>query len=343
VPVRRPKLRERILIVDDKPSVCRHLSTLLGRHGWDVEYAHTAETALRLASRRPFSLALIDLQLPGRNGLRLLKEVRQHHPEVRVIMLITRERIAPAVQCFRAGAVDYLVKPVAEDELVFAVARTLHERVTTLELDGYRTRFEEKLREEAEHIRSLFLGSIQALALSLEAKDPYARGHSERVAYWAREVGRKMGLPADGLELLDLAGQLHDIGKIGVRETIFHKPGRLTDDEWAKVQLHPRVGTRILRPVIPRPALLDAVLYHHEGWDGSGYPEGLKGHRIPLPAQILKACDMYEALTSERSYRPAFAPDEARATIREEAGTTISPDIARALLTLTAQDHVLPV
>jgi putative nucleotidyltransferase with HDIG domain len=177
---------------------------------------------------------------------------------------------------------------------------------------------------------------VQSLAISLEAKDSYTQGHSEAVAELAVQLGRRLGLPASDLEVLELAGRLHDIGKIGVRESVLNKPGPLTPEEFEHVKEHAALGARILGPIAENGRLSSAVRHHHENWDGTGYPDGLKEADIPLFAQILRVCDIYEALTSDRPYRPARSRQEARDIMEEETGRTMAPDIGTVFFSLLA-------
>lgn len=182
-------------------------------------------------------------------------------------------------------------------------------------------------------LKQTAIESIRALVNAIDKKDAYTCGHSERVAFWARLTGRQMGLSAVDLELLEWAGNLHDVGKIGIPESIVNKPGRLTEEEFAEIKKHPVMGYEILKPVASFKPILEATLYHHENPDGTGYPEGLKGEEIPLPARIMRAADVFDALYSERSYRRAFSIEKVLEIIRHDAGTKIDTEAAHALET----------
>jgi putative nucleotidyltransferase with HDIG domain len=220
------------------------------------------------------------------------------------------------------------------------VERALEKRQMRLELERYRERLERTVEEQTRHARQLYIGTIQALALSLEAKDPYTRGHSERVAALAYELARRLGLMEADLKLVELAGRLHDIGKIGVQESILRKPGPLTPEEFEEVKQHPSLGAQILKPIAPDSRLSEAVLHHHENWNGTGYPQKLAGDDIPLLARILRVCDIYEALTSHRSYRAARTKEEATAIMEEESGATLDPNITRVFFSLLLDGSV---
>ncbi len=183
-------------------------------------------------------------------------------------------------------------------------------------------------------IQQSALETVSALANAVDARDAYTRGHSERVGWLSRRLGEKLGLAETELGYLEWAGILHDVGKIGIAEAVLNKPGRLTEEEFAQVKLHPRLGYDVLRPVSTLEPLLEAVLYHHENFDGSGYPEGIAGETIPLSARILRVVDTFDALTSTRTYRDGMSLERALAVIAEETGQSFDPRISTAFLEL---------
>jgi HD-GYP domain-containing protein (c-di-GMP phosphodiesterase class II) len=182
-------------------------------------------------------------------------------------------------------------------------------------------------------LKQTAIESIRALVNAIDKKDHYTCGHSERVAFLAKLTGKQMGLSPMDLELLEWAGNLHDVGKIGVAESIVNKPGRLTDEEFAEIKKHPEMGYEILKPVASFKPILEATLYHHENPDGTGYPHGLKGDDIPIAARIMRAADVFDALYSNRAYRKAFPLEKVYEIIRNDAGTKIDAESAKALLT----------
>jgi putative nucleotidyltransferase with HDIG domain len=324
----------RILVVEDDDAVREVVACILRKRGYEVEPAADASAALELLARRGFALALVDIRMPGDSGIQLLDEMQRFFPEVAVVMTTAVSDVHTAVDCLRRGASDYLVKPVATEVLEVMVERALEKRQTRLELERYREHLEKTVEEQTRRVHQLYLGTIQALALSLEAKDPYTRGHSERVAALAYELARRLGLMEGDLKLVELAGRLHDIGKIGVQESILHKPGPLTPEEFEEVKQHPALGAEILKPIAVDSRLGEAVLHHHENWDGTGYPRQLTGENIPLFARILRVCDLYQALTSHRSYRPVRTREEARAIMEQETGRTLCPNVAKVFFSL---------
>lgn len=183
------------------------------------------------------------------------------------------------------------------------------------------------------------LSMLRGMVRSLEARDPYTALHSERVAAIAQDVGRALGLKEAELDTLVLGARLHDIGKVGVRDEVLLKPGKLTPAEWEEMRLHPELGLRILHPMLPYLGSIEGiVLHHHERWDGAGYPKGLKGEEIPLLARIVAVADAYEAMTSDRPYRKGLSPEEAAGVIRKGAGKQFDPEVARAFLEVWARN-----
>lgn len=183
-----------------------------------------------------------------------------------------------------------------------------------------------------QHMQQMAVETVRALANAIDAKDNYTCGHSERVGWLVRWTGAAMGLPEAQLQALEWAGILHDVGKIGISEQILNKPGKLTEAEFAEMKRHPAMSYEVLKPVARLGSALDGVLYHHENWDGSGYPQGLRGEQIPLFARIIRAADTFDALTSTRSYRKGFTIEQATDILREESGRGIDPQVTTAFI-----------
>jgi ribonuclease P protein subunit RPR2 len=195
-------------------------------------------------------------------------------------------------------------------------------------------RYAEDVRRLYHQLRRSICQSLLGLANALEAKDPYTRGHSERVGAWSGRLATALGLPPEEVETITQAGLLHDIGKIGVPEAVLRKRGALTPDEWTLMRQHPVIGAQIVAPFEFFGGGALVIRHHHERWDGSGYPDGLVGAAIPLGARIVAVADVFDALTSDRPYRPALARDAALAYLTEEAGRTLDPDVVAVILGL---------
>jgi len=291
-----------ILLVDDQQENIDMMRDLLEPEGYRLSVAHDGEEALALALGRPPVLVLMDIQMPRLNGLdacRALKADPRTHlvPVVLITGLLEREdRIAGIA----AGCDDFLTKPVDLEQLL---ARTRTALRTKSLLDDL---------EQAENV-------LVSLANALDAKDPYTRGHSERVARYARDLGQARGLTDRECTNLHRAGLLHDIGKIGIPLQYLQKPARLTTDEYEVVKLHPRIGYDICQPLRTMTPLLPLIRGHHERLDGSGYPDRLRGDQIPVAVRCLTVADIYDALTSDRAYRRALPREQAFKIMREEA------------------------
>ena len=208
----------------------------------------------------------------------------------------------------------------------------MEKRRPEIEIREYQQHLEDKVTEQAGKIRASFLNAIRALAYALEARDIYTSGHSQRVADISAAIARELDLSEESIDRIVLAGQFHDIGKIGVRESILNKPGGLTNEEFQHVQKHPEVGERILSPIAGDEEILKFIRNHHDRFDGIGYPDRLKGYQLPLGARILAVADAYEAMTSERPYRKAISDEAACAELERCKETQFDPEVVDAFL-----------
>lgn len=322
----------KVLIVDDELVVRNVLLRKLSASGYHCEEAGNAREAMDKLTKIPADAVILDINMPEKSGIEFLPQIKSMYPDTQVIMATAVSDTDTAIRCMRDGAYDYLVKPFNLDEMVLTVERALEKRRLELENRDYQLHLELKVEEQTVKIRSVFLNAIKALAYALEVKDRYTSGHSQRVSEVSVAIAQKLGLPAEEIEKLRLAGLVHDIGKIGVQERVLNKPGKLTDEEYQKIKGHPEMGEHILAPVIEDASLLKMVKYHHERFDGTGYPDGIIGEQIPLCARILAAADAYDAMTSERPYRQALSVEAARQQIEMNKGTQFDPAVADALL-----------
>ena len=328
------KKSEGILIVDDEPSVRRLLKNKLTGDGYRCYEAPDAAQALDALRRKKISLVMLDIKMPGKSGIDLLPEIKSVHSDTSVIMLTATADMATAIQCMKKGAYDYIIKPFELDTITISVARALETRRLELDNKEYQQHLEEKVSEQANLIRASFLNAITALAYALEAKDAYTSGHSHRVAELSAAIAHELRLPQEHIDKLKLAGLLHDIGKIGVQESVLNKPARLTDEEFEMVKLHPKIGEHILSPIVNSPEIFKAVRNHHEHYNGKGYPDGLQKDEIPLDARILAISDAYEAMTSERPYRKSMSNGAACHEIERNKGSQFDPEIASAFISI---------
>jgi cyclic di-GMP phosphodiesterase len=226
------------------------------------------------------------------------------------------------------GAMDYLTKPFHIEEVRARVAQALEKRRLVMENRHYQRELENRVAAQAGRIEELFLGGVQAVVHALEVKDPYTRGHSIRVSRFSMQMARHLGLDDDTVRQIELGGHVHDIGKIGVRESILNKEGPLTDAEYAHIMTHPVVGWQILSPLLTdAPLALNIVRSHHERFDGNGVPDALSGEMIPLEARIASVTDAFDAMTSGRAYRRGHRMNVATALkeLQKHRGTQFDP------------------
>ncbi len=264
--------------------------------------ATSGEEALAQVSRQSPDLILLDLVMPGMNGVtvlrRLKEDLRTRLIPVVVVTALHSER--DKLRAIESGADDFLNKPFSKAELLARAKALLRLKRHT---------------DELEYVETVLI----SLSLIVESRDPYTEGHCQRLARYAESLGGRLGLPEDSLQALRRGGYLHDIGKIAIPDSIFLKRGRLTEEEWRLMRQHPRIGEEICKPLGSLALVLPIIRSHHERWDGSGYPDGLRGEQIPLLARVLQLADIYDALRTQRPYKGALTPAEALEQMQREA------------------------
>ncbi len=329
------------LIVDDEPPLRQLLMQLMQSDGFRCLEAGHGLDALDQLSKHPVTLVLSDLRMPKMDGLELLNEIRRVHPDVAVVMITAVADVEIAVSCLAVGASDYLLKPYQLQDVRARVVQALEKRRLVLENRAYRESLEERVSLQARRLEELFLASVQSLAEALEVKDPYTRGHSVRVSRYAVIIAQTMGVDGEMLRQIELGGHVHDIGKIGVRESVLNKPARLTAEEYQHIMTHPLLGWRILAPLLGEtPHALNVVRSHHERFDGRGIPDGLRGTAIPLEARIVAAADALDAMTSDRPYRSGMSLQGAVDEIARLSAVQFDPDVVRALVACARQGEL---
>ena len=306
-----------ILIVDDEPKNLKLLEAMLLPLNHQISKATNGEAALQFIKSHQIDVVLLDVMMPGIDGYEVCRRIR-NNAETRLtpIILVTALNDSQAkVKGLEAGANDFISKPPNKTELIARTRSLIDLRYATRKLTS------------VENV-------LFSLARSIEAKDPYTKGHAERVAMFAVMLGRRFALNDDEIEALQYAGYLHDIGKIGTPREILNKRGKLSDDEFKVIQSHPEVGYNIVMPLrMVLGKALDAIRHHHERLDGSGYPDRLQGADIPLNARIMAVADVYDALTTNRPYRPKIPKEKAIKILREEGeANRLDPEIVEGLL-----------
>jgi response regulator RpfG family c-di-GMP phosphodiesterase len=307
------------------------LARALADTGRSAETAGDGQSALAALTRKPFALALIDLDLQGMSGPELATVILERWPETALVVTSRSADTSSAVCWMQAGAYDYLTKPFDLARVLARIDRALEQRAKVMEARRQQKQLEVGVLNQTRVTKRLFLGAIKSLSSALEAKDDYTKGHSVRVSRAAADIARALGVSRDEVRRIRLAGRLHDIGKIGVREDVLSKPSALTDAEYKHVQTHPLVGERILAPTLIDAETVRIVRHHHERYGGGGYPDGLTGSAIPLGARVLAVADAFDALSSDRPYRSRLSSEEALSVLREGAGSQWQPTLVEAL------------
>ena len=326
------------LVVDDEAPVREVLTRFLAGLGHEpVEAADGAE-AVAVMKRRKVTLILLDVRLPDTSGLDLVRILLDHEPHAAILMLTAVNDAHTAALCMQRGAMDYLVKPVDLADLERSIARAISRRRDLIEQAETQAWLKQEivqrgaeLRRERGNLERISVATLESLVNALEAKDPYLRGHSARVADFAALVAAEMGLTDEQIEYVRTAGRLHDIGKIGIREDVLAKQGPLTEAEFEHVKTHVTIGAQILAPLTHLRDVISYVRSHHERADGSGYPDGLPAKAIPVGARILGAAEIFDALTTARPYQEKMTPEQAVHRMRDLVGTVIDPDVHRAV------------
>lgn len=317
---------DRVLIVDDQEAVADTIERWLVRGGFECRQAHSVQQALEHFDGRRYGIVLTDIHMPGGSGLELARTLKARDPEVQIIVITGSTTLETAIEAIRLDTDDYLLKPLDFKKLLHSVRRAAEHRRLLVENRQYRLNLEDRVRQQAARLESLYLSSIHSLVSALEAKDVYTRGHSDRVGDFAVALGRSIG----GVDehSLRVGARLHDIGKIGIAGGILSKDGPLDIAEIDHIREHPSIGVQILSPLLEDRHALAVVRHHHERWDGAGYPDGLAGHEIPLGARIVAVADTYDAMTTSRPYRAALTSEQAVAEIQREAGRQFDPDVS---------------
>jgi putative two-component system response regulator len=320
-----------ILIVDDELAPREALRMVL-KDRYNVITAPGAEEGFKILSENNIDLVVLDIMMPGINGIEALQKIKSKYPEVEVVLLTAYASIGTARSAIRFGAFDYLTKPFDKDDVIKVIESGLEKKRSKknliIEQEKLRNRaqyLEEQIRKARENLRISYEGTVRALILTIDAKDHYTFNHSEHVARVSTEIANALGLESNVKDKLRQAALMHDIGKIGVDEVILRKAGPLTEEEFAEIKKHPLIGVRIVREVPFLEEAIPVILYHHERFDGKGYPEGLKGEQIPLTARIVMMADAIDAMMHARPYRKSLPMERVLEELRENAGTQFDP------------------
>ncbi len=304
----------RVLIVDDEPGIRRPLAMYLEAQGYEVRDADNVASALAMFESEQFSVVISDIAMPGKDGIEFLEWIKSRDPDIEVIMITGYLDIQYAIKALKRGAFDFFMKPFDYDRLIVAIQRAEERRA--LKRSARET---EHLRIEQAAMAKAVLETTLGFARAVEERDRCNIGHGQRTATLAAMLGGAIGLDEPHLQRLRNAALLHDVGKIAIDDAILNKPGRLTPEEFAMIRRHAEIGDYMLSPISFLGEIRKAVRHHHERYDGTGYPDGLKGEDIPLDARILNIADYFDSITSTRPYREPMTVDEAESTMRADA------------------------
>ncbi len=331
--------KNKMLIVDDESVIRELIARYFRRHNFDVKMAENAHEALKKIKRENFDIVITDIKMPDYDGKWLLKQVLSEDPNMAVLMITGVDDTKEAVDCLRLGAYDYIIKPFNPQEIKIAVDRALERKTLLLQEKAYQENLQKKVRERTlellrayEEIEMTYQRTLEALITALDVRERSTGGHSKRVVGYTRLLAGKLHIR--GAQLMNLArgALLHDVGKIAIPDSVLLKPAPLTDEEWAVMKQHTLIGYNMLKSISFLQPSLDIVKYHHERWDGNGYPEGLKGEEIPIGARIFAVIDSFDAITSARVYKKATSIEKALEIIASDSGKHFDPNVVEAFL-----------
>ena len=332
-------MEKRVLIVDDEQAICSIIAQRLRKEGCSCVTANSGKEALYHFYRDKFSLVISDINMPEMNGINLLKQVRRLDPHIMVIIVTAYPKIVVAREAIQLGVYDFIVKPIDLDLMVFSVEKAFEKKKLKGEVENYHQFLESMAEAKTTELQSALLilkkthlDSIKVLAGAIEAKDPYTRGHSDRVRSLSLRIGMKLGLSGKSLEDLVFGALLHDIGKIGIKDEVLQKPGLLSPEEYRHVQEHPLIGVKILEAFDFFKDKVLMIRHHHEHFDGRGYPDRLVGEKIPLEARIIAITDAFDAMTSLRPHRAKMALEKALYEMQDGVGKQFDPFILEIFL-----------
>jgi len=334
----------RILIVDDEREITEILADLLSDE-YECLKAGSAEDALTCLRESEFHLVISDITMPGMSGLDMIPHVKQLSPDTVVVMISGMQTVESAIGALRLGAFDYLMKPFDLRQVEAVVKRALEHHELVVAKQRYENHLEELVEQRTveldralNSLEGAYRSTLKALTAALETRDSETHGHSERVVSYSLRLGREYGLNNEQMKSLEFGSLLHDIGKIGVPDSILRKPAKLTEEEWVRMREHPLHGQQILRGIEFLQGAARVVAQHHEQWDGSGYPVGLRGEDIDVCARIFAVADAFDAITSDRVYRRGKSYEAASQELDDWAGRQFDPKVVEAFHRVPKED-----
>ena len=334
----------RILIVDDEVEITEILADLLSEE-YDCLRAASAEEALAHLHESEFQLVISDITMPGMSGLDMIPHVKALCADTVVVMISGMQTVESAIGALRLGAFDYLMKPFDLRQVEAVVKRALEHHDLVVAKQRYENHLEElveqrtvELDKALNSLEGAYRSTLKALTAALETRDSETHGHSERVVTYSLRLGREYGLSSEEMKALEFGSLLHDIGKIGVPDSILRKPAKLTEEEWVRMREHPLHGQQILRGIEFLQGASRVVAQHHEKWDGTGYPLGLRNEDIDICARIFAVADAFDAITSDRVYRRGKPYEAAAQELDDWAGRQFDPKVVEAFHRVPKED-----
>lgn len=328
----------RIIVVDDEQGIVDSLSIFLKRSGYDFTGLTNPLEAIERVRNEHFDMMILDFMMDPIHGDEVVEEIRKFNKDLYILLLTGHKDLAPPLETIKRLEIQgYCEKSDKFDQLLLLIESGIKsiEQMNTIKT------INEQLHDKNEELERAYLDTIGILRQTVEAKDPYTRGHSDRVSEYSVLIGKKLGLDEKTLHILKIGGLFHDIGKIGIPDSILLKESKLSDEEYSQIKNHPMIGVHMLGDAAIFTDILPIVKHHHERYDGRGYPSQLVGENIPYVARIAAVADTFDAMTSKRSYRDSLPIDVVRSEIERCSGTQFDPNIAKVFLDIMDNDFDL--
>lgn len=328
----------KIIVVDDEQGIVDSLSIFLKRSGYDFTGLTNPLEAIERVRNEHFDMMILDFMMDPIHGDEVVEEIRKFNKDLYILLLTGHKDLAPPLETIKRLEIQgYCEKSDKFDQLLLLIESGIKsiEQMNTIKT------INKQLHDKNEELERAYLDTIGILRQTVEAKDPYTRGHSDRVSEYSVLIGKKLGLDEETLHILKIGGLFHDIGKIGIPDSILLKESKLSDEEYSQIKNHPMIGVHMLGDAAIFTDILPIVKHHHERYDGRGYPSQLVGDDIPYVARIAAVADTFDAMTSKRSYRDSLPIDVVRAEIERCSGTQFDPNIAKVFLDIMDNDFDL--
>ena len=326
----------KIIAVDDEMGIVDSLSIFLKRSGYDFTGVTDPVEAIERVKNEHFDMMILDFIMTPIHGDEVVEEIRKFNKDLYILLLTGHKDLAPPLETIRRLDIQgYCEKSDKFDQLLLLIESGIKSIGQMNEIK----RINEELSDTYDKLENAYLESIEVLRYTVEAKDTYTRGHSDRVSAYSVLIGEKLGLSESDIHTLRIGGLFHDIGKIGIPDTILLKESRLTDDEYSQIKNHPAIGAHILQNATIFKDIIPIVKHHHERYDGNGYPGKLKGEDIPYFARITTVADAFDAMTSRRSYRDILSLDFVKSELEKGSGTQFDPEITKVFLEILNNDY----